>query len=103
MIANGDRDKAKEYQSLYVHTFGNLTITGYNSTLSNKAFNEKKERKDNNGHYIGYRNGLTSTVIGLFSAMISTTSPFSAILTGYFSSEKIYPAGASISVITYLP
>ena len=43
---------------MYVHTFGNLTITGYNSTLSNKAFNEKKERKDNNGQYIGYRNGL---------------------------------------------
>ncbi len=58
MIAGGDREKAKEYQSLYVHTFGNLTITGYNSTLSNKAFNEKKERKDNNGQYIGYRNGL---------------------------------------------
>ena len=45
MIAGGDREKAKEYQSLYVHTFGNLTITGYNSTLSNKAFAEKKERK----------------------------------------------------------
>lgn len=58
MIADGDHDKAKEYQSLYVHTFGNLTITGYNSTLSNKSFAEKKERKDNNGHYIGYRNGL---------------------------------------------
>jgi hypothetical protein len=58
MIAGGDREKAKEYQSLYVHTFGNLTITGYNSTLSNKAFAEKKERKDNNGQYIGYRNGL---------------------------------------------
>ena len=58
MIANGDRAKAKEYQSLYVHTFGNLTITGYNSTLSNKAFDEKKERKDANGQYIGYRNGL---------------------------------------------
>ena len=58
MIANGDRAKAKEYQSLYVHTFGNLTITGYNSTLSNKAFAEKKERKDANGQYIGYRNGL---------------------------------------------
>lgn len=58
MIAGGDRDKAKEYQSLYVHTFGNLTITGYNSTLSNKAFAEKKERKDANGQYIGYRNGL---------------------------------------------
>ena len=58
MIADGDRAKAKEYQSLYVHTFGNLTITGYNSTLSNKAFAEKKERKDNNGQYIGYKNGL---------------------------------------------
>lgn len=58
MIAGGDREKAKEYQSLYVHTFGNLTITGYNSTLGNKAFREKKERKDNNGQYIGYRNGL---------------------------------------------
>ena len=46
------------YQSLYVHTFGNLTITGYNSTLSNKAFIEKRERKGNNGQYIGYRNGL---------------------------------------------
>lgn len=58
MIADGDREKAKEYQSLYVHTFGNLTITGYNSTLSNKAFIEKRERKDSNGQYIGYRNGL---------------------------------------------
>lgn len=58
MIADGDCEKAKEYQTLYVHTFGNLTITGYNSTLSNKPFDVKKERKDANGHYIGYRNGL---------------------------------------------
>ncbi len=58
MIADGDYEKAKEYQTLYVHTFGNLTITGYNSTLGNKGFAEKKERKDNNGNYIGYRNGL---------------------------------------------
>ena len=58
MIAGGDRAKAKEYQSLYVHTFGNLTITGYNSSLRNKAFAEKKERRDSNGHYIGYLNGL---------------------------------------------
>lgn len=58
MIADGDYEKAKEYQSLYVHTFGNLTITGYNSTLSNKSFEEKKERKDNNGNYIGYMNTL---------------------------------------------
>ena len=58
MIADGDRLKAQEYQALYVHTLGNLTITGYNSTLSNKSFQEKRDRKDNNGKFIGYRNGL---------------------------------------------
>ncbi len=58
MIADGDREKAKEYQSFYVHTLGNLTITGYNSTLGNKSFVEKKERKDANGNFIGYRNGF---------------------------------------------
>lgn len=58
MIAGGDRIKAQEYQTLYVHTFGNLTITGYNSTLSNKSFEEKRDRKDSSGKFIGYRNGL---------------------------------------------
>ena len=32
--------------------------TGYNSALSNKSFSEKRDRKDNAGKYIGYRNGL---------------------------------------------
>lgn len=58
MISGGDQKKAKEIQSQYVHTFGNLTITGYNSTLSNKPFIEKRDRKDNDGNYIGYKNGL---------------------------------------------
>ena len=58
MIANGDPVKAQEYQALYVHTFGNLTITAYNSSLSNKSFAEKRDRKNSEGKYIGYRNGL---------------------------------------------
>lgn len=58
MIADGDLAKAQEYQALYVHTLGNLTITGYNSTLSNRSFEEKRDRKDSSGKYIGYRNGL---------------------------------------------
>ncbi len=58
MIADGDRAKAQEYQTLYVHTLGNLTITGYNSTLSNKSFEEKRDRTNNEGKPIGYRNGL---------------------------------------------
>ncbi|WP_455259169.1 GmrSD restriction endonuclease domain-containing protein [Ruminococcus sp.] len=27
----------------YLHTLGNLTITGYNSELGTKSFNEKKK------------------------------------------------------------
>ena len=58
MIANGDMALAKEYKDAHVHTLGNLTLTGYNSSLSNRSFEEKKERKDNNGNYVGYKNGL---------------------------------------------
>lgn len=58
MIADGNIATAKEYQSLYVHTLGNLTLTGYNSTLSNRSFEDKKNRIDNNGNFVGYRNGL---------------------------------------------
>lgn len=59
MIADGDYEKAKKYQDEYVHTLGNLTITCYNSSLSNKPFDVKKECKDDNGNYIGFRNGLS--------------------------------------------
>ena len=57
MIAGGDYDKAKKIQNDYVHTLGNLTITGYNSNLGNKAFEEKKNRQKD-GKDIGYKNGL---------------------------------------------
>ena len=58
MIGAGDQQKAKEVQAQCVHTFGNLTITAYNSTLSNKPFTDKRDRKDSEGNYIGYKNGL---------------------------------------------
>jgi len=45
-------------QEVDVHRLGNLTITAYNSTLSNKSFLEKRDRKDSQGRWIGYRNGL---------------------------------------------
>ena len=32
----------KDIQSKYLHTLGNLTLTGYNSELSDRPFNEKK-------------------------------------------------------------
>ncbi len=58
MIAGGDIDKAKGIQMEHVHTLGNLTLTGYNSNLSNFDFLKKRDRKDSNNNYIGYKNGL---------------------------------------------
>ena len=58
MIADGNRQLAKNLRTEYVHTLGNLTISGYNSNLGNKGFIDKRDRKNNEGKYIGYRNGL---------------------------------------------
>lgn len=59
MIANGDKGIAKQYRAEYVHTLGNLTITGYNQNLSNMSFEQKKDRKSKDkSKDIGYRNGL---------------------------------------------
>lgn len=58
MIANGDKNLAIEYLNNYVHTLGNLTITGYNQNLSNLSFEKKKNRVNKDGNYIGYKNGL---------------------------------------------
>lgn len=47
--------KVREFR----HKLGNLTLTGYNSNLGNKSFEEKKERKNDRGEPIGYNNGLS--------------------------------------------
>ena len=49
----------EKYLEEYTHKIGNLTITGYNSTLGNKSFEEKRDRKSKDGQrFIGYKNGL---------------------------------------------
>ena len=58
MIADGDPDKAKEVQNQCIHTIGNLTLTGYNSNLSNLSFEIKRDKKNKEGVYVGYKNGL---------------------------------------------
>ncbi|MGC6431754.1 MAG: DUF262 domain-containing protein [Jejuia sp.] len=57
MIANGDENLAKEIKTNLVHKLGNLTLTGYNSKLSNMSFERKKTRQQD-GKSIGYLNGL---------------------------------------------
>ena len=58
MIADGDKQLAQQYLDEYVHKLGNLTITGYNSTLSNASFMKKRDRKNSQDKYVGYKNGL---------------------------------------------
>ncbi|MFN5849856.1 MAG: DUF262 domain-containing protein, partial [Chitinophagales bacterium] len=63
MIAEGDSEKAKEIQSEVVHLIGNLTLSAYNSNLSNRAFMDKQEliikRMGNDEVRIGFKNGLS--------------------------------------------
>lgn len=58
MIANGDKALANQYLEEYTHKIGNLTITRFNSNLGNKSFTEKRDLKDKDGRFIGYKNGL---------------------------------------------
>jgi uncharacterized protein with ParB-like and HNH nuclease domain len=58
MIADGDEAKAKEMQVEHVHRLGNLTLTVYNSELGKMSFREKRDRKDKDDKYIGYKSDL---------------------------------------------
>ena len=57
MIADGDTELARKYRMEYVHKLGNLTVTRYNSALSNFPFEKKRDRQKD-GLYVGYKNGL---------------------------------------------
>lgn len=58
MIAGDDAKRAKVIQQTHVHKLGNLTISGFNSALGNKSFEEKRDRTDSEGRAVGYKNGL---------------------------------------------
>lgn len=58
MMAGGDKEKAKAIQKTHVHKLGNLTISGFNSTLGNKSFQDKRDRTDGQGRRVGYKNAL---------------------------------------------
>ncbi|HGE8493868.1 TPA: DUF262 domain-containing protein [Serratia marcescens] len=58
MIADGDKTLAEQYRQSHVHKLGNLTISGYNSSLGNKCFLEKRDRTTRDKRPVGYNNGL---------------------------------------------
>ena len=53
-MLSSDKKEAKQLHEKYLHTLGNLTLTAYNSKLSNRNFEDKKTLKDNNGNIVGY-------------------------------------------------
>ena len=57
-IANGDTEKAQHMLETKCHCIGNLTLSKYNSNLATKSYLEKRDKKDRDGKWIGYRNGL---------------------------------------------
>ena len=63
MIADGNKEKAEEIQSEIVHFIGNLTLSAYNSNLSDRSFISKQNlatRKIGTEELkIGYKNGLS--------------------------------------------
>ena len=58
MVADGDKATAQTIQDELVHTLGNLTLSGYNSKLSNLSFEKKRDRKNKDEVYVGYKNGM---------------------------------------------
>lgn len=58
MLAGGDKELAEQYRQSHVHKLGNLTISGYNSSLGNKSFVEKRDRINRDKLAVGYKNGL---------------------------------------------
>jgi len=55
----GGAQAAEATREAHVHDLGNLTITGFNSSLGKLSFEKKRDRRDSDGNSIGYRNGLS--------------------------------------------
>lgn len=62
MLADGDADSAHSIQDDHVHLLGNLTLSAYNSNLSNAVFANKQKKTvltvAGETASIGYRNGM---------------------------------------------
>ena len=57
-FSEDDKIKIKENHNKYLHMLGNLTLTAYNSNLSDKEFEKKRDAVDKDGKFIGFKNSL---------------------------------------------
>jgi hypothetical protein len=58
MLVTPQDENASDIRDRCVHKLGNLTLSGYNSKLGTMDFERKRDRKNDRGDYIGYKNGL---------------------------------------------
>jgi hypothetical protein len=57
-MLQSDVETADTVRQRCAHQIGNLTLSGYNSSLGKMSFDRKRDRVNENGDFIGYRNGL---------------------------------------------
>ena len=53
-----DEEQIKQLHKDFCHTLGNLTLSGYNFELQNLWFTTKRDFKNDNGEFVGYKNGI---------------------------------------------
>jgi len=58
MLELNSKETADAIRQRCAHQFGNLTLSGYNSKLGTMEFMKKRDRQNDSGDFIGYRNGL---------------------------------------------
>jgi len=58
MLANGDAERAATIREQWAHRLGNLTLSAYSANLGKMDFVRKRDRRNDKGDFIGYRNGL---------------------------------------------
>ncbi|MEN3951265.1 DUF262 domain-containing protein [Iodidimonas sp. SYSU 1G8] len=56
--AAGKGEGAEDIRRRSAHQLGNLTLSGYNSRLGTMTFEKKRDRVNEAGDHIGYKNGL---------------------------------------------
>lgn len=72
----------------YVHNLGNLTLTGYNSELGQKTFDEKKQLIKENSHIISLNRDILNQEVWNDSAIKNRANNLSKTLLKLFVIEK---------------
>lgn len=82
-------DQYEKIHEKYLHILGNLTLTGYNSELGNKTFEEKKQYiADKNSHIVVLNKDVLNQSVWNESAIKARSERLSAIIQKMFFIEK---------------